>query len=68
MFLLSWQALFRISDNGMNVLFLFIHTLITLLYSKLHVKQLENLVHLLLRNMYSAKKLLEMLVIASQST
>ena len=58
MFLLSWQTLFRVSDTGMNVLFMFIATFLSFVSSKLDIAQLNDFIRLLPQNTSSAKKLI----------
>jgi hypothetical protein len=60
MFLFTWQTLFRVSDAGMGVLFMFIAVLFALLASALHIETLNNFVSLLPRRVAAAKKLLDM--------
>ena len=48
----TWQTLFRVSDTGINVLFMF--TFLSLLLSKLHISQPSDFIHLLPRNTMSA--------------
>lgn len=56
MFLFTWQTLFRISDAGIGVLFMFIAMLLGLLATGLNVKILNEFINLLPRNVVAAKK------------
>lgn len=56
MFLFTWQTLFRISDTGMGVLFVFIAVLLGLLASGLNISTLNDFIQLLPRNVAAAKK------------
>lgn len=47
MFLFTWQSLFRVSDAGMGVLFMFFATFLGLLASGLHINALNELIALL---------------------
>ena len=57
-FMLKWQTLFRVSDAGMSVLFLFITVLISFLISSLHINGLQEFSQLLPRNAIAARKLI----------
>ena len=59
MFLLKWQTLFKVSDNGVSVLFLFLAKFFALLISVFVVsKDAEKIVTELPKNVAEAKKLL----------
>ena len=57
MFLLTWQALFKVSDAGMNVLFRFISMLVRFMVSPLQINVLQSFMELLPNNILAAKKL-----------
>ena len=46
MFLFTWQSMFRVSDAGMNILFLFIAVILSLIVSFLPVENLERFIQL----------------------
>ena len=56
MFLFTWQTLFRVSDTGMGVMFVFIAVLLGLLVSRLNITTLSDFVELLPRSVTAAKK------------
>lgn len=56
MFIFTWQSLFRVSDSGMNVLLLFFAMLFGLLVSSLGIKNLDDFIQLLPRNITAARK------------
>ena len=58
MFLFTWQSMFRVSDAGMNILFLFIAVILSLIVSFLPVENLERFIQLLPKNTAAAKKLI----------
>ena len=58
MFLFTWQSMFRVSDAGMNILFLFIAVILSLIVSSLPVENLERFIQLLPKNTAAAKKLI----------
>ena len=57
MFLLTWQSLFKVSDSGMNVLFLFLAMFLSLVISAIPNAKLQNLVKVLPRTIARAKKM-----------
>ena len=56
MFLFTWQALFRVSDVGMNILLAFIATFLKVLVSGFRLANLEETVKRIPRNIYTARK------------
>ena len=56
MFLLTWQSFFRVSDSGMNVLFLFIRAFLQLLSSSFLLGRLSEFVELLPNSIIHARK------------
>lgn len=57
MFLLTWQSLFKVSDSGMNILFLFLAMFLSLIISAIPCAKLQNFVKVLPRNITAAKKM-----------
>ena len=58
MFLSTWQAMFRISDVGIRVLYKFFSTFITILASVFHLKKLKELANTLPNNLRNAQKII----------
>ncbi len=59
MFLLTWQSLFKVSDSGLNVLFLFLAMFLSLVISA--IAKLQNLVKVLPRTIAKQKRWLAFL-------
>ncbi len=59
MFLSTWQALFRMSDSGMRVLYKFFVAFISTISIVFHLTKLKELANILPNNVRSAQKLLE---------
>ena len=58
MFLLLWQSLCRVSDSGMNILFLFLAMFLSLVLAAVPSNKIQNFVNLLPRTVSAAKRVI----------
>ncbi len=58
MFLSTWQALFRMSDSGMRVLYKFFVAFISTISIVFHLTKLKELANILPNNVRSAQKII----------